>query len=65
MSHLYTKKDEALFDLRLFSNMNANEGKTLYLRKTKDNKLAISNVVFHDDVIEAIAVNGKVFQPTE
>lgn len=65
MSHLYTKKDEALFDLKLFSNMNANEGKTLYLKKMKDSKLMIDRVIFHDDVIEAMAFNGKVFLPTE
>lgn len=59
----YDNKDQALFDLKLFSNMNANENKVLYLKKG-DPGYWIDHDAVHGDDIEAIALNGVVFLPS-
>lgn len=60
----YGDKTQAIFDLKLFSRMNQNENKPLYLLRTSDDKYWISNEVVFDQDIEAIAINGQVFEPS-
>lgn len=57
----YEIKEHALFDLALFSKMNANENKVLYLKKTKDDKYWVDDSTVFGDDVEAISVNGKAF----
>jgi hypothetical protein len=60
----YGIKEHALFDLKLFSTMNANENIVLYVKKTNDGCFWIDHNTVFSDEIEAIAINGKVFLPT-
>jgi hypothetical protein len=65
----YKDKEKALFDLKLFSRQYANEGKTLYLFSNTVSKLwickEIAPTITSDMLIEAMAINGVVFLPSD
>lgn len=59
MTHVYKELSEAEHDLKLFSNMNMNEDKTLYLVVIPMGMQIVKEP--GDVAIEAIARNGKLF----
>ncbi len=62
MAHFtYTELANAEHDLALFSRMNANEDKPLYLITVPGGMQIIKDPEITVDRIEAIGLNGKVF----
>ncbi len=63
MEFIYTDKTKGIFDLKIFSNMNASEGIMLYLIMVHGG-LEITKVCpTNTSRIEAIGLNGQVFTP--
>lgn len=59
---VYTDLTQAEYDLKLFSGMNAHEGKPLYLVRKDETGLVITATLPQDAMqLESIAVNGHIF----
>jgi hypothetical protein len=57
----YIRLSNARFDLKLFSEMNMNECKVMYLVSVLGGWQIVTQLPADVNRIEAIAINGKIF----
>lgn len=63
MTHIYKEQDHAEFDLKIFSSMNCNEDKVLYLVNVSGGLEITQERPVDVGRVEAIGINGLLFIP--